>query len=225
MSTQRRHWRSAKVGDSIVTDDGVELVCTAVKEYTDSRGRTRRHLRFGRFSAWDSAAEFVTEDKESWVHRESRKSRTRRAVLLYVELVVAKKPIDWIMVGMVYRPDQKRPDLTAKRLFKEDLVQDMIRTELRKALTAKGISEETVLEMYLGAYNKAAEIGKPSEMRSVAGELAKLLGMNDTVQPKRQEQEEEWEDDDEFYARFEQITARNQRRRDELQISQNFLED
>ena len=217
-------WQDARVGEAVGTDDGIEVTCTAVKSYTDRRGRTRKYLRFGRYAIWSTAKEFVLEERESWVHKECRKSRTQRAVVLYVELIIAKRPVDWMTIGLVYRSDQKRPDLTAKRLFKEELVKDMVRTELRKALSAKGISEEKVLEMYLGAYEKAAEVDKPSEMRSVANELARLLGMNAEKAHAWQEEEARITEQD-MQERLEWAKSKSLPLSERGQLSEKFSEE
>ena len=71
------------------------------------------------------------------------------------------------------------------------MVKDMVRTELRKALSNQGITEEKVLEMYVRAYDTAAELGKPGEMRAVTTELAKLLGMEPGNRGEWNEEEEE----------------------------------
>jgi hypothetical protein len=182
-------WKSAKPGNWALTDDDFVALCVKRQSYTDKRNRQRDLITLSFAKAWSTTKAFkYTEFLHSggwgnsspgvWIEKEARRTRTKVAVVLYVEMLLSKGEINWTVLGRAYRPDQRIPQATVKRLFRHDKVKDMIRTEIRKALSNKGINEEEVLEMYLGAYRKAEEVGKPSEMRAVAGDLAELLGMN-----------------------------------------------
>jgi hypothetical protein len=85
--------------------------------------------------------------------------------------------IDWATLGKVYRPNQEIPEATVRRLFKQKGIQAMVRSELMQILNDQGITEDTVAEMYMDAFTVGKETKNASAMRSVAKDLASMIGM------------------------------------------------
>jgi hypothetical protein len=85
--------------------------------------------------------------------------------------------IDWGILGKVYRPKQEIPEATVRRLFKQKRIKKMVKNELRRILSDQGITEETILDMYLDAFKVGKESNNASAMRSVAKDLADMAGM------------------------------------------------
>ena len=99
------------------------------------------------------------------------------------------EPIDWSLIGNVYRKNQERPDLTAKRLFKSEKIQKMLDKEIQKALTDRGIEKGDILDMILDAITIAKNNADPSNMLRGAEQFVRILDMlpkkstqTDTVQ-------------------------------------------
>jgi hypothetical protein len=79
------------------------------------------------------SGKFFDTSKKSWQEREAGKTRTRNVVTLYVQQMIAGK-LDYEMLGRAYRPDQKIPAATARRLFRQDKIQEMVCQELGATL-------------------------------------------------------------------------------------------
>ena len=62
----------------------------------------------------------MEENKRRWIKYELGKTKTKLVIKAYVRQLVSGK-IEWEKLGMMYRPDQKQPVWTLKRLLKQDL--------------------------------------------------------------------------------------------------------
>ena len=56
--------------------------------------------------------------------------------------------VNWDIIGNIYRPEQKIPAATVRRLFKQQEVRDVVEEKLKEILSEKGITQERVLELY-----------------------------------------------------------------------------
>jgi len=182
-------WKFAKPGNWALTDDDFVALCIKRQSYTDKRNRQRDLITLSFAKAWSTTKAFKYTDflqsggwghssPGKWIEKESRRNRTRTAVILYVEMLLTSGTINWQVLGRAYRADQRLPQATAKRLFKQETVKIMIREEIRSALTKKGVNEESIIGMFLGAFEKAEELGRPGDMRAVANDLATIIDMH-----------------------------------------------
>ena len=85
--------------------------------------------------------------------------------------------IDWNLIGNVYRSDQERPDLTAKRLFKKERIQRMLDEEIQKALSDRNISRGDVLDIILDGITVAKENGDASNILRGAEQFVRIMDM------------------------------------------------
>ena len=113
----------------------------------------------------------------TWQERESGKTRTKNAVNAYVSKIFAGKKVDWNEIGTIYRPDEKIPAATAKRLFKEKVVKNMIEEKMKEVLSEKGIDRGFVLDTIKKAINIAEEKEDPSNMLRATENLVDMLEM------------------------------------------------
>ena len=81
------------------------------------------------------------------------------------------------MIGKIYRPDQKCPEATVRRLFKKQRIVDMVEKKLKEILIDKGITQEQVLDLQLEAIDLARAKGDVSNMLRVADNFMDLLSM------------------------------------------------
>ena len=114
---------------------------------------------------------FRSEDKEA------RTTRAKNAVNAYVTDVITGQKPDWERIGKIYRPDQKCPEATVRRLFKKQRIVDMVEKKLKEILIDKGISKEHVIDLQLEAVDIARSKGDVSNMLRVADNFMDLLSM------------------------------------------------
>ena len=191
-----KEWKKCDSGDFGLSDDGYVAECVARNEY---KGGTELQFSFGRMWANSNSkllyiprresGNYATVSSATWEFIEGKHARTQRAVDIYTRMLLGGGSIDWSIIGKAYRPDQKRPDLTAKRLFKQESVKRMIDERIDKALQEKGISEGEVLEVIADAIKIAKEKQDPASMLRGAETYVRILDMlpkkaiqTDTVQ-------------------------------------------
>jgi len=191
-----RSWKECQVGDFGISDDGFVSQCVYRKKY-----KTNEQVTFPYGRAWLSkgstlnyiphrdTGQYTQVGVLTWDEQEANKTRTKNAVKLYAQMMLNGDPIDWAVIGKVYRKDQERPDLSAKRLFKQERIQKMLDNEIQKALKERDISQGDVLDMILEGIGVAKENKDASNILRGAEQFIKILDMlpkksmqTDTVQ-------------------------------------------
>lgn len=183
------YWKDAKEHDWAYTDDGYVAKCIKRTEYEVKDGRVKTEVKLTCGVQWVSknskllyepnrAAGIYTMVKpQRWQKRELKKNRTQNVVDAYVgQLLTGQKP-DWNQLGKVYRPDQKAPAATVKRLFKEKVVKDMVSEKLKEIMASKGIDKGFVLDTILKAIDIAEEKQDVSNMLRAAENFVEMLEM------------------------------------------------
>lgn len=190
LGIQYRHWRETTAGSFGISDDGFVAECVQAFEYTDKKGRTRRLVTFPYGRGWANGKKtlewlehkrtgnFYGTSPKNWAEREARRTRTKNAVKVYVQMLLTTGKIDWDMVGNAYRPTEKIPAATVRKLFKNERIQAMIDAEVQKILKKQGITKETVVEMYKKAAEIAETKGDPKGLVTAADRLADLVDLN-----------------------------------------------
>lgn len=193
------YWKQAQPGDWALSDDGYVGECLQAKAYTDSRrpNRARRlvTLSFGRMWVYPSARlEYLPRkargaysycSPKTWSEVEARKTRTKRTVHAYALMVIDGQGVDWKKLGLIYRPDQRIPAATVRRLFKQEAIREMIDRRFRELISARGITEGDVIDMLISAFKMAESNNDPKEMRIVAEDFSKMLDMYPSKEVKR----------------------------------------
>jgi hypothetical protein len=183
------HWKLAEEGDWASTDDGYVAECVSRKEYTDAKGRVKTLVKLTCGVQWatNTSNLLYEPNKEaniysmvkpkSWQDREAKKSRTKNAVSAYVTQVVNGQKPDWKQIGDIYRPDQKNPPATVRRLFKQEVIKNMIEEKLKEVLVSKGIDKGFVLDTILDAIEIAKSKQDVSNILRAAENFIDLLEM------------------------------------------------
>jgi len=190
-----KSWRKCQVGDFGISDDGYISECIYRKKY---KTKDQVTFPFGRQWVCQSKLEYIPHRNSgqysqvgilSWDEQEAGKTRTKNAVKVYAEMMLNGDLIDWNLIGRVYRNDQERPDLTAKRLFKKERIQRMLDEEIQKALTEKNLSRGDVLDMILEGIEVAKKNKYASNILRGAEQFVRIMDMlpkksmqTDTVQ-------------------------------------------
>ena len=183
------YWKQAQEGEWASTDDGYVAKCVGRKEYTDAKGRIKTLVKLTCGVQWvtNTANLLYEPNKEAnifsmvkpkpWQEREAKKSRTKNAVSAYVTQVVNGDKPDWEQLGKIYRPDQKSPPATVRRLFKQRIIKNMIEEKLKEVLISKGIDKGFVLDTMLEAIEIAKEKQDVSNILRAAENFVDLLEM------------------------------------------------
>ena len=190
-----KSWRKCRVGDFGVSDDGYVAECIYRKKY---KTKDQVTFPFGRQWVDQSKLEYVPHRDAgqysqvgilSWDEQEAGKTRTKNAVKVYAEMMLSGNLIDWNLIGKVYRSDQERPDLSAKRLFRTERIQKMLDEEIQKALKERNLAHGDVLDIILSGIEVAKEIKDASNILRGAEQFVKIMDMlpkktmqTDTVQ-------------------------------------------
>lgn len=192
-------WREANCGDWAISDDDYVGLCYDRKTYTQTKvdgtpGNTSAAVYMCYGVAWISTKRlsyierretgtFHTTSPMGWVEREARKGRTKRAVKQMAQYIVANEPVDWDHVGQLYRPDQAVPRATAKRLFKQARIQEMVQHEVEEALQTEEIDRTGVIKLFKDAYDMAIDERQPASMVRVAENFSDMLQMKKPDEP------------------------------------------
>ena len=63
---------------------------------------------------------------------------------MYARMLLSGK-VDWVKLGRVFQPHQKMPDIKARRIVRQRMVQDMVQEELLKLYEKEGVTPENVI--------------------------------------------------------------------------------
>lgn len=177
------HWRQALPGQWALTDDGYATECLKIRAYGEF---TEHVFSIGRCTNLQKRPFLWSERKETrdwsgfrpwgWKDREAQRKRTKRAVQAYVQMTLTGY-INWEILGNIYRPDQKKPAATVKRLFKEKEIQDMVQRELAAVLQQKGITQEFVLDTLKKAIDVAENADNANALLKSVEIMSEMLDM------------------------------------------------
>jgi len=182
-------WKHADEGDYALSDDGYVGECLSRKIYTDKKGRTKTFIKCAHGVQWvTNTGKFMYEpNKEAgtyshvkpsrWEDKEARTTRAKNAVNAYVADIIQNKKPDWKRIGEIYRPDQKIPEATARRLFKTKRITEMVDKKLSELLIDKGITKDHVLELQMEALEMSRSKGDITNFIKVTDNFMDLLQM------------------------------------------------
>lgn len=191
------HWREAREGDWALSDDGYVGECLDVMgPYTNYQGSKAIFMIFSYGKVFDSPSiklnylerkatnSYSYVSTKDWASLEASKKRGRRFITAYVMNFMAGVPIDWTKLGLIYRSDEKQPDKTAKRLFRQEVFQEMIQQKMIEVFKGQNISEHDVIEMFKDALAVAKSNKDAKEIRMVAEDFRDMFDMNPKELPR-----------------------------------------
>ena len=194
------HWREAGRGGWALSDDGYVGECLDILgPYTARNGATARFMIFSYGKVFDypstklnflerkATKSYSCTSTKDWAAREVKNRRGQRFITAYVMNFMAGTPIDWKKLGLIYRMDQKKPDKTAKYLFRQEAFKEMIQQKMIEVFKGKNISEDDVIEMFRDALIMAKANKDAKEMRMVAEDFRDMFDMNPKELPKGSE--------------------------------------
>jgi hypothetical protein len=177
-----RPWRDAVGGEWAQTDDRFVAELLELREYKGAI----HNLLFSFGEVWvkkNTTVEwlkwrdvYMKRPKRTWINQEAGKTRTKNMIALYVQMLMSGR-VDWNKLGQAYRPDQKIPAATVRRLLKQEEIKEMVQAEIRKTLTDQGVDEKYVIDTIKDAIVLAKNEGDASTMIRGAKEFGEMLEM------------------------------------------------
>lgn len=188
-----RDWREVtEVGEIGLTDDGYTTELLGIWSGTSKRGHRSVQKTFSLGRLWQNhnnrKQKFLFSERkkafaswsthpDSWIAKEKRTTRAKNAVAAYVQYMMQGKAPDWDMIGRIYRPDQAQPAWTAKRLFRQEVIKNMVNAELTRILTSRGATPDYVIQKIMHVINSAESAEDLTNMRLQLRDLAEMLEM------------------------------------------------
>lgn len=192
---QYTDWRVAEAGKWALTDDGFVVECLKHSQVDrPKKSCSSRYMTFSIGTAVHSTSlvtgDSVTRKKlewsvikhipvPTWDELEVKRRRTKRAVDFYTDLFIAKDgrltSEDYHNCGVMYRPKEKIPEATFRRLLRAPAVDKLVMDTLKAKLINKGITADNVLDMFMETYDAAKDASHTNVMRSVAKDLMDLI--------------------------------------------------
>ena len=183
------HWKDAEEDAYGLSDDGYVGICLKRATYTDKNGSTKVNVKMSYGTNWLTKNSKILFEKNfaagiysavnptHWADKEARKTRTKNVVNAYVEMMLSNNKIDWDALGKVYRPDQKTPAATVRRLMKQESIKVLVEEKVKDLLVQKGINREYVIDLHQEVIALAREGGKPQLILQAADVFMDLLEM------------------------------------------------
>lgn len=175
-----KYWKETYPNEYGISDDGYVSKCikesflsgkvVKVFPYAQVRPIASQRLRF--VERYQNRAWGLSEKPA--LEREARRGRTKRFVQAYIKMFFLGK-VDWYALGIIYNPNEKIPQASAKRLFKNKWVQQMIDEGLKKELQNKGIDKSFYLDRILEAIDIARSKKDATNMLKAAEMIGSIL--------------------------------------------------
>ena len=180
-------WEQSQVGGWGSTTDGYVMECLrhipmkngVIIEF--SGGRTITKSKKFEFLPRYQMKDWWGLSPGWWQRREAAKSRTKNAVKVYVQMVLAGK-VDFGLVGQVYRPDQAIPEATVRKLFRQEEIKQMITKEMEEVLAKEGLTKQFVIQKMKKALEIAETKLDPANMLRAAESMSDMLEMKPRTQ-------------------------------------------
>ena len=184
-----KYWKLADKGDWAVSDDGYVGECISKKSYTDKNGKTKYFIKLVHGCGWENRYSQISylENKKfnlyskpkpsTWAEKEVRTARFKHVATSYVSMLTGNGKIDYETLGNIYRPDQKNPAATVKRLLKNKVVSTMIEEKLKEILVGKGITKQYAVDNLVDAIDMSKHKGDISNFLKANDQIMDLLEM------------------------------------------------
>lgn len=185
-----KYWNKCSPGDWGISDDGYVAECIQRNIYGTS---VEMVFPYGR--QWDKktaklefephyySKNYSNVSTKSYSELEASRNRADLAIDAFLAYKMAGETPDMEKLGRIYRPDQKKPEIAVRKLFKTKEVKKIMADKLKEILVDKKIDEGYVLDVMKDAIDTAKVKEDPANMIRAAKELSVFLDM----QPKNKQ--------------------------------------
>ena len=150
-----KYWSECNAGDFGISDDGYVGECLSRSKY-----RTGTFIKMSYGANWKNKSAKIDFEKNHFLNTYSMSN-----------------PAHWLDKEVKTRRFNNTMSAYVAQLFKEEKVKTMVKEELKKVLTEKGISASYVLDTILEAIDIAKLKQDPSNMLKGSSELSEYLQM------------------------------------------------
>ena len=176
------HWKEAKPNEYALSDDGYISICIK-EEMLGKRvikvfpyGKVTGNMKLNFEVRYLNKAYDLSEKSAN--ERNARRSSAKRFVQAYIKMFMSGK-IDWDKLGIIFNPNELIPKASAKRLFKNKWIKEMIDQGLTQELTDRGIDKG----FYLDRITEAIEIARAKKDAANMLRAAEMIGEILVVKP------------------------------------------
>ena len=127
----------------------------------------------------------MEDNRKRWLKYELGKTKTKFVIKAYARMLVTGK-IEWEKLGQMYRPDQKIPVATFRRLLKQEETQRMVSEELEKLLSDEGINAQYSIKNRKIALEMAKEKGDLTNLNRALDSFDEKLDLKPNEKKFRQ---------------------------------------
>lgn len=132
------------------------------------------------FEDFYGKGDYSTSSPTTWDVKEGQKNRTKRVIRLYASLLLEKGRVpekDMKKLGFLWRPDEKIPSASFKKLLRKKSIKKMVQEELTKMLTDQQITPEEVVKRYNELYSDAKTRGQLGVAKGVLDTFKEMLNL------------------------------------------------
>ena len=104
----------------------------------------------------DNNTKIEFKNNRDWIVKELKKPRAKRLIKAYIAMM-QKGEVDFNILGNIYRPTEKIPEASVKRLFRQKETQNMINEELQKALIGNNVTMDYLIEQRRDLIDKSKD--------------------------------------------------------------------
>lgn len=205
-------WREAQEGQWAESDDGyVAKVVRRLGPYVEGKGRERCEVTLPYARRWTTNKPLIFEEwrktkkwgggrpDQNWVEKELSRPIAKEVMHLYCKLYIehgGKIPEEKMKrLGVMLRPKGQRiPEANLKRLIRQKETQAVIKEELERILSDKGITPDKVIQDYESVKQQALALGQTSTAKSIVDKYAEMLDMKPDKREQVTEIEIDWQD-------------------------------
>lgn len=193
-----KHWRdvSVTVGDWVISDDDYVAEVIRINGPYDTKSGKEWCLVLPYCRKWVRrskagkllAREFLdtgnynsSSPNKTWIDQELKMSRAKRVVETYARLLMESGGVlsaeQYNMLGKLYRPDQKIPAASVKRLLKQEKTKSMVKEELARIMSENGLTVDAVIKTHQKIIHDAMDAGQLSVAEKANGRFMDMLDM------------------------------------------------
>lgn len=125
-----------------------------------------------------------TGDK-TWIIKELKQTRSKRLIKAYVTMLMNGQ-IDYKQLGIIWKPTEKIPEASVKRILKQTETQEMIDQELEKALLKNNVTKDFLITKRLDLIDLAKTNNKLDTMLKGIEGFEEMYSMRNPVKETKQ---------------------------------------
>lgn len=192
-----RPWREAKQGEMCLSDDGYVSIVRKRTTYKDTEARRVDEVKTPFAIVWctyvkkrdtylslpmefevrrSKSGSYNWASADSYGEKFAKKQRIKRICRVFAHQILTNT-VDFAYLGRMIDKYSNFPVLSAKRLFRQKEIMDIVDEDIKELLSRRGINEDYVIDLYLDSAQMARDNRDPDCLLKCAKEIGTLLSM------------------------------------------------